>query len=221
MANSFCCLDYHFVFSTKRRYPWISPKWIREAFPTLKGFGWQDGYGAFTVSRSNVPQVVDYIAGQREHHRVRTFQEEYRELLARHGIPFNERYLWGLANQAGARMPSRSDRMTLDVGFRGFPAASTFARAPTSGGRGKYLVASTLGTAKQFSRGLLGLDRKTRQPARSLLKEAFDWEQNAQQYRCPEGHPIDARFIAWPPSVARFLPLPPECRPSGRPARFR
>jgi len=55
-----------------------SSKWIHETFPALAGFEWQDGYGAFTVSKSQLPEVVDYVGNQREHHRVRTFQEEYR-----------------------------------------------------------------------------------------------------------------------------------------------
>jgi REP element-mobilizing transposase RayT len=53
-----------------------SSKWIHEEFPELRGFAWQDGYGAFTVSKSNLPEVISYIQKQREHHRKRTFQEE-------------------------------------------------------------------------------------------------------------------------------------------------
>jgi hypothetical protein len=58
-------------------------------------FAWQDGYGAFTVSRSNIPSVIPYIKNQREHHRNKSFQEEYRELLEKHGIEYDERYIWG------------------------------------------------------------------------------------------------------------------------------
>ena len=72
-----------------------SSKWIHGEFPRLVGFAWQDGYGAFTVSRSNVPSVIAYIQNQREHHRKKTFQEEYRELLEKHGIEYDERYIWG------------------------------------------------------------------------------------------------------------------------------
>ena len=72
-----------------------SSKWVHEEFPELKAFAWQDGYGAFTVSRSNLPEVVRYIRGQREHHGKRTFQEEYLEFLRRHGVEYDERYLWG------------------------------------------------------------------------------------------------------------------------------
>ena len=66
---------------------------IKEAGPELRGFQWQSGYGAFSVSQSNVEQVRAYIANQEEHHRTRTFQEEFRLLLERHGIPYDERYV--------------------------------------------------------------------------------------------------------------------------------
>jgi len=72
-----------------------SSKWIHEEFREMRGFGWQDGYGAFTVSKSNIPEVVRYIQNQREHHRKKTFQEEYRELLEKHDIEYDERYIWG------------------------------------------------------------------------------------------------------------------------------
>ena len=57
-------------------------------------FAWQAGYGAFAVSESNVPEVRTYIANQAEHHRKRSFQEEYRSLLERHRIAYDERYVW-------------------------------------------------------------------------------------------------------------------------------
>jgi REP element-mobilizing transposase RayT len=150
MANTFTCLRYHAVFSTKGREPWIgreleeriwaylggiarqngfkallvggtrdhvhmllglapsmaisealklvkggSSGWIKENCPGCRAFSWQDGYGAFTVSKSQMPEVEDYIRTQGEHHRVKTFQEEYRALLQRHEIEYDERYLWG------------------------------------------------------------------------------------------------------------------------------
>ena len=72
-----------------------SSKWIHETFPELARFQWQDGYGAFTVSKSQLPEVVDYAAQQREHHKVLTFQEEYKAFLQKHGIDYDERYVWG------------------------------------------------------------------------------------------------------------------------------
>jgi REP element-mobilizing transposase RayT len=71
-----------------------SSAWIQETFPELKGFKWQDGYGAFTVSISNIPDVAEYIANQREHHRTKTYQEEYLAFVKRHGIEYDERYVW-------------------------------------------------------------------------------------------------------------------------------
>ena len=72
-----------------------SSKWIHEKFPALHDFAWQDGYGGFTVSKSNLPEVIRYIKGQCEHHRKKTFQEEYLEFLERHGIEYDERFVWG------------------------------------------------------------------------------------------------------------------------------
>lgn len=150
MANTYTCLHYHVIFSTKNRERWItsdiqtriwpylgwiarehrlvpltiggiedhvhlvlnappsialskalqllkggSSKWIHDAFSTLRGFEWQDGYGAFTVSKSNLSEVVKYVEDQREHHRYKTFQEELRAFLDRHGVEYDERYLWG------------------------------------------------------------------------------------------------------------------------------
>jgi REP element-mobilizing transposase RayT len=149
MPQTFTCLHYHLVFSTKRREPLIAPdvrprlweyiggtvrglggmpiltggtadhvhllatlrpthaladfmrdlkagtsSWVHDTFPDLKGFAWQPGYGAFTVSQSGVEAVKAYIAHQEEHHRKQTFQEEFREFLRNHEIPFEENRLW-------------------------------------------------------------------------------------------------------------------------------
>jgi putative transposase len=71
-----------------------SSKWIKTQGAEFADFAWQAGYGAFAVSESNVMSVREYIVGQREHHRKRTFQDEYRAFLERHGIAFDERYVW-------------------------------------------------------------------------------------------------------------------------------
>ena len=71
-----------------------SSKWIHEEFPQLGEFGWQDGYGVFSVSKSNVPEVVEYIKNQREHHKKQTFEDEYVSMLRLHGIDYDERYLF-------------------------------------------------------------------------------------------------------------------------------
>lgn len=71
-----------------------SSKWMKTDGTKNKGFHWQNGYAAFSVSESNVPEVRRYIENQREHHRKMTFQEELRTLLTRHGVGFDERYVW-------------------------------------------------------------------------------------------------------------------------------
>jgi REP element-mobilizing transposase RayT len=72
-----------------------SSKWIHTEFPRLGKFAWQDGYAVFTVNRSIVPSVADYIKNQREHHSTKAFEAEYRELLKLHEIDYDERYLLG------------------------------------------------------------------------------------------------------------------------------
>jgi putative transposase len=72
-----------------------SSAWIHDTFPEWRGFGWQDGYGVFSVSRSNVGAVAAYIRQQRAHHQKKTFEEEYLTLLRKHGIDYDERYVWG------------------------------------------------------------------------------------------------------------------------------
>jgi REP element-mobilizing transposase RayT len=71
-----------------------SSKWIKTKSPGLEKFAWQAGYGAFSVSASNAPAVANYIRNQQEHHRKKTFQDEYREFLAKHEIDHDERYVW-------------------------------------------------------------------------------------------------------------------------------
>jgi REP element-mobilizing transposase RayT len=149
MPQSFTCLHYHIVFSTKDRRPLIgddirerlhgyiggilvenksrliaaggmpdhihllasiskelpiadamrvvktnSSKWVHETFPEYRSFAWQAGYGAFSVSYSNLDSVKKYIANQEEHHRKVGFKEEFIALLKRHDLEFDERYLW-------------------------------------------------------------------------------------------------------------------------------
>ncbi|HOB74005.1 MAG TPA: IS200/IS605 family transposase [Phycisphaerae bacterium] len=149
MGQSFTCLHYHLIFSTKSREPLIVPqmrqrlydyiggiiegengrllaaggtydhvhllaflhqrfsvadvlrdikanssKWIHQTFDNLQGFAWQEGYGAFTVSYSNISRVHAYIDAQEEHHRLIPFQEEFVRFLKRHGIQYDPRYIW-------------------------------------------------------------------------------------------------------------------------------
>jgi putative transposase len=149
MPQSYTCLHYHLVFSTKNRVPAItsdiesrlweylggivrdlggtpiqiggiedhvhllvtlrqdralmdvvreikagSSGWVHDTFPATSDFWWQDGYGAFTVSHSMIDTVKKYIANQKEHHKKRTFENEFRKLLEKHGIAFKEEYLF-------------------------------------------------------------------------------------------------------------------------------
>ena len=73
-------------------------KWVNENREETKNpgdnFEWQIGYGAFTVSYSHIEIVREYIQGQRRHHRTKSFDEEYIELLERHNIPFDRKFLF-------------------------------------------------------------------------------------------------------------------------------
>lgn len=71
-----------------------SSKWVHDTFPQCRAFAWQVGYGWFSVSKSMVPKVIAYIENQKEHHRKVTFQEEFIELLKKHGVEYDERYIW-------------------------------------------------------------------------------------------------------------------------------
>ena len=71
-----------------------SSHWVHETFPNRRGFAWQKGYGAFSVSKSSESQVLEYIRGQETHHRKKTFKDEFLTLLKKHGIEYDERYLW-------------------------------------------------------------------------------------------------------------------------------
>ena len=68
--------------------------WAKTNGPQWASFQWQAGYGAFSVSQSRSKEVQRYIASQEEHHRRLSFQEELRRLLEKHGVEFDERYVW-------------------------------------------------------------------------------------------------------------------------------
>jgi putative transposase len=70
-----------------------SSKWIRETFSKMHSFGWQEGYGAFSVGVSGVEATVAYIRNQAEHHRIRSFGEEYLAMLNKHGFAYEESML--------------------------------------------------------------------------------------------------------------------------------
>jgi REP element-mobilizing transposase RayT len=69
-------------------------KWLKKQGPQYADFHWQAGYGIFSVSESKADDVKQYIANQVEHHKKKSFQDEFRELCQRHGIALDERYVW-------------------------------------------------------------------------------------------------------------------------------
>jgi REP element-mobilizing transposase RayT len=72
----------------------VSSLWMKDQGANFQSFAWQAGYGAFSVSQSNIGQVTEYIQRQEEHHQKQDFRSEFLELLKRHQIEYNERYLW-------------------------------------------------------------------------------------------------------------------------------
>lgn len=71
-----------------------SSKWMKTKDASLKNFFWQNGYGAFSVDHHGIQPVIDYITNQKEHHKKKTFQEEYRSLLETYELDYDERYVW-------------------------------------------------------------------------------------------------------------------------------
>ena len=69
-----------------------SSRWMREKHSAQ--FGWQTGYGVFSVSESSVGAVTEYIAGQEEHHRTHSFQEEFVAFLKKNHVEYDPRYIW-------------------------------------------------------------------------------------------------------------------------------
>jgi REP element-mobilizing transposase RayT len=93
----------HSLFALSKNYPLTkiveevkkgSSKWMKADGPKNPDFHWQAGYGAFSVSQSNLEEVKRYIENQEAHHQRMTFQDELRTLLERHGIRFDERFVW-------------------------------------------------------------------------------------------------------------------------------
>jgi REP element-mobilizing transposase RayT len=70
-----------------------SSKWIHDTFPKILSFEWQEGYGAFSIGVSGIDATVAYIRDQPEHHRTRSFREEFSTMLQRHGFDYDERML--------------------------------------------------------------------------------------------------------------------------------
>ncbi|MBN1515172.1 transposase [Candidatus Sumerlaeota bacterium] len=90
-----CRLSKHlaivnFIRDIKRE----SSKWIKTKDSTYQAFQWQNGYGAFSVSPSHVPDLIRYIGEQEAHHHRESFQDEFRRLLKKYGLEWDERYVW-------------------------------------------------------------------------------------------------------------------------------
>jgi len=71
-----------------------STLWLKKQSSQVRDFSWQAGYGVFSVSISNIASVEKYIAGQEQHHQVKSFQDEFRSILKKHRIDWDERYVW-------------------------------------------------------------------------------------------------------------------------------
>lgn len=71
-----------------------SCKWAQQNYPGAKNFAWQEGFGSFTVSASQIDAVQKYILNQEEHHKVRSYQDEFKRFLELYGVNFDEKYLW-------------------------------------------------------------------------------------------------------------------------------
>jgi putative transposase len=71
-----------------------SSKWIKTKGREFHNFHWQSGYGAFSIGQSNVPDLKRYIATQKEHHRRKTFQNEFRLFLKKYNVEYDEKYVW-------------------------------------------------------------------------------------------------------------------------------
>ncbi len=72
-----------------------SSKWVHDTFPSRRDFQWQEGYGAFSTGISQAADTAQYIQKQKEHHRRKTFQEEFISFPEKHDIEYDPRYVWG------------------------------------------------------------------------------------------------------------------------------
>ena len=71
-----------------------SSKWAKTRNTSLANFHWQSGYGAFSISPSHIDGLKEYIADQEEHHKMESFQDEFRRLCEKYGLEIDERYVW-------------------------------------------------------------------------------------------------------------------------------
>ena len=84
----------HSLSEIMRKVKGNSSKWVNDQNRLHNKFLWQDGYGAFSVSESQINNVLQYVRNQEKHHRTISFKDEFIMLLQRHGVEYNEHYLW-------------------------------------------------------------------------------------------------------------------------------
>lgn len=93
----------HMLFLLSKKLPLMkvveevkshSSKWIKTKGDAYRDFYWQNGYGAFSVNPAEVDWVVAYITNQHEHHNKKTFEQEYRAIMKKYDMEFDERYVW-------------------------------------------------------------------------------------------------------------------------------
>jgi len=84
----------HSLAETVMEVKRATSKWIKTQGKDFAKFHWQSGYGAFSIGQSGLDEVKAYIANQANHHRVKSFEEEFRSFLRRYQIEFDERYIW-------------------------------------------------------------------------------------------------------------------------------
>ena len=84
----------HTLADTVRELKRESSKWAKTKGAGYADFHWQDGYGAFSISPAHRTVLIDYIENQEQHHAELTFQDEYRRLLAKYNVEYDERYVW-------------------------------------------------------------------------------------------------------------------------------
>jgi len=84
----------HSIASVVKEVKRTSSGWIKDTSRKLSKFHWQGGYAAFSVSQSNLNDVIHYIENQEEHHKRVTFKDEYRAFFNAYGVEFDERYVW-------------------------------------------------------------------------------------------------------------------------------
>jgi REP element-mobilizing transposase RayT len=103
LAVNICHDHVHIAFILSKNYSLAkvimeskrgSSKWLKTQGQEYSRFHWQKGYGAFSFGQSALKDTIRYIGRQQEHHRLRTFQDEFREFLNRHEIEYDERYVW-------------------------------------------------------------------------------------------------------------------------------